>query len=137
MKSPINIWLRNKDRLTLVASQCRVFSTLEERFKGVMFDRTIVPTLFVMKKRGAVKLHSWFCCDGIDVVVLNENKQVVFQKPNWKPWGRLSYKPLLDPKLMAKFVLELPKGTIAGSGTRIGDEVQFYQTSKQKAEMKE
>lgn len=134
LKRPVNVWLRNKERLTLVASQCQVFNKFGQRFRGLMATKTIVPTLFVMRKAGAVKLHSWFCADSMDVVVLDEQQEVVSLLANWKPFTKFAY---ADIKQKAKFVLELPKGTIAGSGTKLGDTIQFYQTSKQKAEMKQ
>lgn len=131
MKRPVNVWLRNKDRLTLVAASCQVFSKFGQRFKGLMAEKEIKASLFVMTRAGPVKLHSWFCSDSMDLIVLDEKNTVVGLLANW--WGKFAY---ADIKHKAKFVLELPKGTIAGSGTKVGDTIQFFQTSKQKTEMK-
>lgn len=125
-KEGVNVWVRNKNKFTLVAGSCRVFKRFGERFKGLIAEQVVKPSLFVLRKPTLPKLHCWGCCEAMDVVMLDENQTVLLTVQGFKPWTTL--KGVKN----VKYVLELPFGTIAGSGTRKGDFLQFYQTKKQK-----
>ena len=55
----------------------------------------------------------------IDVIYLNKNKKVIEMKSNFRPFTFYS------PKKNAKYVIELPKGTIKKSRTSMGDIISF------------
>lgn len=121
----MNVWVRNKNKLTIVASKVQVFKSLSDLVRGLMFEKEAIPTLFVMKKPGVISLHSLFCCTPLDIIVLDEHKKVIFVKQRWMPWGKLKY---VDVNKPAKYVLELPVGSIAGSGVKVGHTLQFCKT---------
>jgi len=61
----------------------------------------------------------FFVFHAIDVLFLNKDKNVVEIKENFRPFA------MYNPKNKAKFVIELKKGMIGGTGTEIGDYIDF------------
>ncbi len=86
--------------------------TLGERFKGLMgvspheHDYALV---FHLDQKGILNasIHMFFMRMPIDVLFLNEKKQIVDIVQRLKPWT-LHY----SPSNPAKFVVELPAGTL-------------------------
>ncbi|RPH61643.1 MAG: DUF192 domain-containing protein, partial [Acidobacteria bacterium] len=75
--------------------------------------------LWIVPSRG---VHTWGMRFAIDVIALNQRGLVIDLVQNLKPWRvRL-------PRAGCVGVLELPVGSIAESGTRIGDSVRFDTT---------
>ena len=55
----------------------------------------------------------------IDVLFLNKNKIVVEMKENFKPFT------FYTPKNKALYIIELPRGSIKNSKTKIKDKIEF------------
>jgi len=63
-------------------------------------------------------VHCMFMSIPIDVVYVDRADRVVALDPEMKPWavGR--------PRKGARYVIELPAGTITRTGTQVGDQLQ-------------
>lgn len=92
------------------------------RFKGLMFKNKLESGL-VLKipagrgKRGSA-IHMFFMRIPLDVIFLNENREVV-DMASLEPWNM--YTPLKP----ARYVIELEEGSIIKSSTQIGDFFDF------------
>lgn len=111
----------NHSQDSVLADSFEECVTWWEQTKGMMFRREVVPLVFRFPKEQVLKLHSWFCRDSIDLVFLDENWEVVELQSEWENWS--SYKS----QKQAMFLLELPKGAIFRSGTRVGDVIHLIQ----------
>ena len=86
-----------------------------------MFHRKITNTgyVFVLRKEQRYPLHMWFVFFPIDVLYLDSDKYIVEIKEYFKPFS------LYFPKQKARYVIELPEGTISTKNLRIGDRIEF------------
>ena len=75
--------------------------------------------IFIYKKEKKISLHMIFVFFPIDVLFLNKNKKVIDMKKNFKPFS------FYIAKKKAKYILELPEGTIKKTKTEIGDKIKF------------
>lgn len=96
--------------------------TFFSRLRGLMFKKKINSGL-VLKipagrgKRGSA-IHMFFMRIPLDVLFVNENKQVV-DMVSLDPWNTYT------PRESARYVIELKKGIIKTSSTKIGDIIDF------------
>ncbi len=92
------------------------------RFKGLMLKNKIESGL-VLKipagrgKRGSA-IHMFFMRIPLDVIFLNENREVL-DMVSLEPWN------MYTPIKPARYVIELEKGSIKKSSTQIGDFFDF------------
>lgn len=86
---------------------------------GLMFSFRIddFGLIFEFKKARKMSLHMFFVFYPIDVLFLDAEQRVVDMKKNFKPF--CFYKS----KQKAKFVIELPKGSI--KKTKLNDKIVF------------
>ena len=109
----------NHTKNAVLANSFEECVTFWQQTRGMMFRKKVVPLLFAFPKEQTVKLHSWFCPDHMDLIFLDENWEVVELQPEWPP--KKSYQP--ENKFM--FLLELPRGTIWETNTKLGDVIQI------------
>lgn len=92
------------------------------RFRGLMLkgsiDRGLILKLPKGRKRRSSGIHMFFMRIPLDVIFLDEEKKVVDQV-QLKPWQ------VYTPKKPVRYILELKKGLITSSGTKIGDKIDF------------
>ena len=92
------------------------------RLKGLMFKKDLNYALVLkparMNNRSASAIHSCFMRIAIDVVFLNENKEV-FEIKHLKPWKFHS------PKSGASYIVELKEGIVEKYKINIGDKLDF------------
>ncbi|MDD1775181.1 MAG: DUF192 domain-containing protein [Methanobacterium sp.] len=92
------------------------------RFMGLMFKGSIENGLVLKIPQGRGRrgsgIHMFFMRMSLDVLFLDKEKKVV-DLVNLKPWQ------VYNPKKPARFVVELPEGTLNSSKTQIGDELDF------------
>jgi uncharacterized membrane protein (UPF0127 family) len=92
------------------------------RFRGLMLkgnlERGMILKLPKGRSRRGSGIHMFFMRMALDILFLNNEKQVVDQV-NLKPWQ------MYNPKKPARYVVELEEGSIASSDTEIGDELDF------------
>lgn len=55
----------------------------------------------------------------IDILFLDKNKKVIEMKKNFRPFS------FYTPEKKARYILELPEGTIKKTRTEIGDKIRF------------
>ncbi|HTX61770.1 MAG TPA: DUF192 domain-containing protein [Methanobacterium sp.] len=92
------------------------------RFMGLMFKGSIEKGLVLKIPNGRGRrgsgIHMFFMRIPLDVMFLDDEKKVV-DLVHLKPWQ------VYNPKKPARFVIELPEGTLSSSNTEIGDELDF------------
>ncbi len=106
----------NVTRDRTLIEQGEVADTVWTRLKGLIGHRPLEAGEGLMIKPCS-SVHMFFMRFPIDVVYVSEAGEVVELAPNLQPW-RIG--PIVRK---AKFVLELPAGTIAETGTQVGDVV--------------
>jgi uncharacterized protein len=86
----------------------KVCNTIISRAIGLMFSKKLKDSclLFVLPREQTISLHMFFVFYPIDVLFLNEKKEIVDMKKNFMPFTvYFSKKP-------AKYVIEMPQGSI-------------------------
>jgi len=111
--------ITNKTRKTLIAEKHYNFKSPISKAIGLMFSMNPKNLVFIFKKEKIVPLHMFFVIFPIDVLFLDKNKKVVDLKENFRPFT------FYTPKAKAKYVIELPKGVVAKSKTRLNDIISF------------
>lgn len=113
--------IKNKTKNTVLCSKKKFLSTVISKAIGLMFSKTTTDTgyVFIMNKKTRIDLHMFFVFFPIDVLFLDENKKVVEIKERLMPFT------LYYSKHKAKYVIELPEGTIKISKTDITDNIIF------------
>jgi len=76
--------------------------------------------VFVMHSPQKIPIHMMFVFYQIDVLWLDENKKVIDLREECPP-----FHPYIIHKSSAQYLVELPKGTIKKTKTKIGDEISW------------
>lgn len=109
--------VENQTRGVVLVERGRVADNFWTRFRGLIGVRNLPPGdgLAIVPCND---VHCMFMSIPIDVVYVDRADRVVALDREMKPWavGR--------PHRGARYVLELPAGTIARSGTLVGDQLQ-------------
>lgn len=109
----------NATKNAVIADSFEECKTFWEQTKGMMFRRKTVPLVFTFPKMQRVSLHSWFCPDAMDLILLDDSWEVVELCSAWEP--RSSFRSEKE----ALVLLELPDGTIWRTKTQVGDTVHI------------
>lgn len=75
--------------------------------------------IFIYSKEKKISLHMVFVFFPIDVLFLDKNKKVIEIKKNFRPFS------FYTAKKRAKYILELPDGTIKKTKTKLGDMIEL------------
>lgn len=112
----------NTTRQTLVAVEVSVADNFATRFVGLMGRSGLSPGHGLLLVP-CFEIHSFFMRFEFDALYLNRDGQVVDRIERMKPWriGKIVRG--------SRGVLELPGGAIAESGTQIGDQLEFTETT--------
>jgi uncharacterized protein len=106
----------NQTRGTILVERGKVAGNVWTRFKGLIGVRDLPQGdgLAIIPCSG---VHCMFMSIPIDVVYIDRGHRVVALDSNMKPWsvGR--------PHRGVHSVIELPAGTIAHTGTQVGDQL--------------
>ena len=109
----------NQSQRTAIASTAEFARSPWARFRGLMMRQ---PQKFgdgsALVIDPCSSIHMFFMRFPIDVLYLDRENRVVRAQEGVRPWrvGPLYTKG-------AKFVVELPEGTIRSTGTQVGDEI--------------
>ena len=115
------IKIKNISKNKILCSNADLCRDVFSKFRGLMFSRNGCKCLiFVFDKKNRISLHMFFVFYTIDVIFLDEKMTVVDQKEKFSPFT------VYKSKKNAKYVIELPKGTISRTKTEIGDILKFY-----------
>ena len=103
---------------TIVADRVAVASNRRDRAVGLLTRSHLEPGegLWITPCRG---VHTWFMRFPIDVLALDQDGFVVDAVSTLKPWR------MRLPKRGEHSVLELPAGTLAGAGTKVGHRIKI------------
>ena len=109
---------RNTNTGRLLAERVGIAATRATRAIGLLLHKELPKGegLWIMPSRG---VHTWGMRFAIDVISLDESGRVVDLAENLKPWR------MRLPRPGCVGVLELPAGSIALSGTLLGDAIVF------------
>lgn len=113
--------LKNVTRGTTIATQVEVARSFLARGKGLMLRRTF-PRGSALVIDPCSSIHMFFMRFPIDVLYMDRENRVVRTQQGIKPW-RVG--PLYTRS--AKYVIELPVGTIERSKTQVGDQIALPQ----------
>ena len=113
----------NKDKKTTVAKDHRVCRSVSSKARGLMFTNESAvrqkALLFEFNRSRMQSLHMFFVFYPIDVLFLDDKKQVVDMKEGFKPFH------LYASSRPARYVIELQRSAINKSRTRIGDVLKW------------
>jgi uncharacterized protein len=107
--------IKNKSQNTILSTNAKFCRSLWDKSMGLLNPKN--PRILVFKTRFG--LHTFFLKEPIDVVVLNNEKEIVDLIEGLKPNQLFFWNPLYD------LVIELPAGTISKSKTAVGDELKI------------
>ena len=110
--------IKNLTRKRILAKNARFCRNIFSKVIGLMLSKP-KSLIFIFEKEKIIPLHMLFVFYSIDVLFLDKNKKIVELKENFRPFG------FYTPKNKAKYVIELPSGTIKSSGTKLGDKISF------------
>jgi len=115
------VFIVNKTKGTNLGN-ADVADSFFSRFKGLMMvknlERGLILKLPSDRSRRASGIHMFFMRIPLDVVFTDSDKKVV-DTVTLDPWN--TYTPVAP----ARYVIELEKGKLAESNTKIGDELDF------------
>ena len=116
-KDRSQIQVENLTRDQTVVTACEVADNEWTRFRGLIGHAPLVPGegMLIMP---CSSIHTHFMGFPIDVLFVDKDHQVVGINENLKPWrfGRMFRR--------VRYVIELPPGTVAATGTEAGDQLQ-------------
>ena len=110
--------IRNLENGRRLCEHFSIADTSLSRALGFMFRRPCNHTLvFLFPAPVRVCLHMWFVFGAIDVLILDSGGRVAALKSRFRPWT------VWCPGVRASVIIELPVGTIARTGTRLGHRI--------------
>ena len=90
------------------------------KYMGLMFSFKFKKALiFDFQREQKIDIHMFFVFFPIDLLFLDRNKKVVEIKENLKPFH------FYGSKEKARYVIELDKGIVNKSNTKVGDQIKF------------
>jgi uncharacterized membrane protein (UPF0127 family) len=110
--------VRNASKGTVLGEAIEVASTAVQRAKGLLGREWLEDGQGLLFKGGG-SIHTFFMRFPIDVLFLDKRGRVLKASQDVHPFK------LVAAPFRARYVLELPKGAIVGSATRVGDLVEF------------
>ncbi len=113
--------IKNSTKNTIIASKTKLCKSLWAMASGLMFTSPIKDKglVFFMPKFESVSFHMCFVFYSIDVIFLDDKMKVVELKENFKPFT------FYKTKKSVKYAVEVSKGTIKKSKTKLRDLVVF------------
>ena len=112
----------NQSRDTTIADTVEIAASFWRRGKGLI-GRTALPDGYGLVIRPCGSIHMFFMALPLDVLHLDREGRVVKILHGIKPW-RLG--PIVP---RGKWVVELPVGAVARSGTQLGDVIALVDES--------
>jgi uncharacterized membrane protein (UPF0127 family) len=114
--------ITNKSTNKVLCNSHKILTNIFSKAKGLMLSRKLKDTgyVFVFSKPRRVDLHMLFVFFPIDVIFLSESKKVIELKKNFLPFT------LYISQHKAKYIIELPKGTIERTKTDLGHIISIH-----------
>lgn len=114
--------LVNKNTGKVLADEVEVMDSFWSRLRGLMFRLSFEDgeaLLFEFPEPRKFRVHTFFVFFPIDLAYLNGNLEVLETEGELSPWR------VYSPDSKARFLIELPKGTISELEVEVGDELEF------------
>jgi uncharacterized membrane protein (UPF0127 family) len=113
--------IKNITNNKILCTKSKKLTSIISKAFGLMFQKKIIDIgyIFYFKTPKNIDLHMFFVFFPIDVLFLDEDKQVIEIKENFKPFT------LYFSKKIVSYVVELPHGIIDKSKTKINDTLEF------------
>jgi uncharacterized membrane protein (UPF0127 family) len=116
-----HLFVVNSTKNTIIGA-AEIADSFIARFRGLMLKRKLDKGLILKIPSGRGRkgsgIHMFFMLIPLDVIFLDENKEVV-DMVTLKPWQ------IYTPKAPARYVMEFGKGILIRSSTEIGDKLDF------------
>lgn len=109
------VQVRNTNRGVDLGQRIERATSFLQRGRGLMFRAALLPGGGMLIDPCS-SVHMFWMRFALDIVYVSKNHEVVRVQTNLKPW-RVG--PLITRG--ARYVVELPVGTIARTGTQVGD----------------
>ena len=111
----------NKTRKTVIAKDALCAQSFFSRMGGLMLRKKPIPLVIEAPNQGveSTSIHMFFMLFSIDVIWADEDGNVVDLREKIKPFSLRIFRP----EKPAKYVIEVPVGTIEKSKTKVGDKV--------------
>ncbi|MGZ7096453.1 MAG: DUF192 domain-containing protein [Methanobacterium sp.] len=117
----MNVMVINISKKTEIG-ESEIADTFFSRLRGTMFksklERGLILKLPNTRSRGGSAIHMFFVRFPLDIIFTDGDKKVV-DTVSIDPWK------MYTPKKPARYVIEMEKGTIEESKTKIGDKLDF------------
>lgn len=114
--------ITNRTRNTLLGSRVTLASTWLGRLRGFIGRPEPGPGEGILLLP-CDAVHTFWMSFDLDVLFLDEKGRVLEVVRSLRPWKRTRRVP------KARYVLEVPVGTVDGSGTQVGDELTWRDPS--------
>lgn len=121
MREPLTVCVRNITRDTVIAPQARLAESFTSRLRGLLGKsaRDFTDALLI---RPCNMVHMIGMRFPLDVLYVSKQGEVLACVANLRPWA-------IGPYVRgANWVLELPAGALANSGTQVGDRLETVPT---------
>ena len=114
------LYISNASRSTVLVDKGRVADNFWSRLKGLIGVRTLAEGDGLLIK-GSKGVHCMFMSIPIDVLYVDNQDCIIAVDQAMKPWtiGRI--------RRASRYVIELPAGTAARTGTTVGDQLKVKQ----------
>jgi uncharacterized protein len=114
------LYITNANRSTVLVDRGRVADNFWTRLKGLIGVRTLAEGdgLLINGSKG---VHCMFMSIPIDVLYVDNQDRIIAVDQAMKPWTVGRIRPA------SRYVIELPAGTAARTGTTVGDQIQVKQ----------
>jgi len=113
----------NKTKKTKLAEKHRICGSVGSKARGLMFtnEASVKKTslVFEFNSERFQSMHMFFVFYPIDVLFLDEKRNVVEMKKEFRPWQ------VYNAAKKAKYVIELPSNTIIKTKTAVGDRIEW------------
>ena len=121
--------VKNLTRNSIIAAKSRLADSVLTRVVGLMFSKQTQSAMILkFKKEIPVSLHTFFVFFPIDIMFVDGNEKVAELVEAMQPFTTYI------GKKNAKYIVEVPAGTIKRSGTRVGDRIAFLRVVEKKLE---
>jgi len=115
--------ISNQTQKTNIASKVKVCKNFFSLGRGLMLKKPQKQGQGMVLDLGRERnggIHTYFVLSKIDVIWLNENKEVIDTQKSIKP-----FRFHLAPNTKARYILELPEGSIQRTKTQKGDKIKL------------
>ena len=112
--------IKNLTKNIIISKNTKFCNKSLSKAIGLMFSKKSDKSLiFIFKKEKIVPLHMLFVFYPIDVLFLNKEKKIVEIKEHFRHFSFYS------PKNKARYVIEMPEGSIGKFNLEISDRLGF------------